>query len=195
MNKTNQITRIYQTLLDDLNGPKNIVSSMKDLLYHLRIHFDFAILIQHPEISKINDFDTLSNEIQNDMLKEYKKLKRKVNKNTKKKNKRKNKEEEKEEIKEEKNNDEELYLIEETLKKEIVEEMNLNIVNYLRDNKYTRTKINAFLNDNKTNIQLAADEMYNDYKNDNELNDLKTREGDWVREYLFKYVELPPEIM
>ncbi len=82
---------------------------------------------------------------------------------------------------------------EETIKKSLYDEMKSNIIGYLEDDEmnWKKTKINEFVKENKKNIQKAVEKMYSQYKKDGELKDLKNREKDWVREYLFKYVKFP----
>ena len=65
--KMQQMTRMYETLKDDLNDEKNIVSSLKELVFHLRCHYDWEAMKQHPEISKIKGFSKLMKEIQEEL--------------------------------------------------------------------------------------------------------------------------------
>ena len=65
--KMQQMTRMYETLKDDLNDEKNIVSSLKELVFHLRCHYDWEAMKQHQEISKIKGFSKLMKEIQEEL--------------------------------------------------------------------------------------------------------------------------------
>jgi hypothetical protein len=49
--------------------------------------------------------------------------------------------------------------------------------------------INEFIQNNEKNIKTIINEMIVDYERDGELNDLKTPENDWVREYMYCYIK------
>lgn len=50
-----------------------------------------------------------------------------------------------------------------------------------------------FIEDNKDNIEKAANGMYDAYDESGQLYELFNAEGDWYREFLFEYVEVPEE--
>jgi hypothetical protein len=49
-------------------------------------------------------------------------------------------------------------------------------------------RINEFINNNENNIKNIINEMIFDYEKDDELDDLKTPENDWVREYMYCFI-------
>ena len=68
-------------------------------------------------------------------------------------------------------------------------------MNYLTDvMKYDTKRIVSFLDEN-SNMEKAAKKMYDEYENNEDLgiDELKTRDKDWVREYMEEYVKLPED--
>jgi hypothetical protein len=49
-------------------------------------------------------------------------------------------------------------------------------------------RINEFINNNENNIKNIINEMIFNYEKDDELDDLKTPENDWVREYMYCFI-------
>lgn len=79
-----------------------------------------------------------------------------------------------------------------TMKKELYDEMVVNITKFMREDGFNQQQILLFIKDNDNNIKNAVNEMYSDYEY-GMLDELKNRECDWVREYLFNHIKLPDE--
>jgi hypothetical protein len=56
---------------------------------------------------------------------------------------------------------------------------------------YNNEQINNFIVDNNDKITNAINSMIKDYTDEDELEDLKEPYGDWIREYLYEYIEFP----
>ncbi len=54
---------------------------------------------------------------------------------------------------------------------------------------YKDDEITNFINFNKKLINNCIDEIFNDYKNDNDLESLENPEDGWINEYLENYIE------
>jgi hypothetical protein len=73
--KMEQMTRIYETLNEDLNNDKNIVSNLKELVFHIRCHYDWEAMSQHPKIGKIKGFAKLKEKIQEELEASWEEIK------------------------------------------------------------------------------------------------------------------------
>lgn len=81
------------------------------------------------------------------------------------------------------------------IKEKMIEELRSNLTLGMLDNElkeYSEDEIVNFLNENIIRLDNAADEMFKDYNNDGELNDILTAPNDWFREYLYKHIDLNP---
>lgn len=86
--------------------------------------------------------------------------------------------------------------LEDRLKADLLKDMEEEIASVLTDSDsqkkvYTQKQVRAFIKKNKNKLRAAVDEMFHTYKRDGELNELETRENDWIREFLYKHVTVP----
>lgn len=82
---------------------------------------------------------------------------------------------------------------EEKLKNKIRDAMKEEIKARLKES-FSNKKISEFLTKNSDNLEKAVKEMYDAYREDDELDDLENAERDWYNEYLYEYVSLPEPV-
>lgn len=81
---------------------------------------------------------------------------------------------------------------EEVLRKIIIQTIKCDLTIGKIDNdleKIEDDKIMEFIRNNEQNIKTVIDEIIMEYKKDGELEDLKTPQNDWVREYMDDYIK------
>lgn len=81
------------------------------------------------------------------------------------------------------------------IKEKMIEELRSNLTIGMSDNdlkEYSEDEIVNFLNENNNKLDNATDEMFKDYNDDGELNDILTAPDDWFREYLYIHIDLNP---
>lgn len=83
--------------------------------------------------------------------------------------------------------------IKKIIKNSMIEELRSKLTTGMLDNdlkEYTEDEIVTYLTKNDDKLNASVNEMFNDYKNDNELGDIPTAPNDWFKEYLYIHVDL-----
>jgi len=87
-----------------------------------------------------------------------------------------------------------LSLYETELRYDVLMHMILQITNDLTiggDNDllpYSQERISEYIKDHRHEIHDVVNDMFNEYKNDDELEDLEHAELDWYREFLYEHI-------
>ena len=81
------------------------------------------------------------------------------------------------------------------LRKIIVDQITADLTHWREDEEigpaYTKEELNKFFEQNEEKINFVISLMIADYKRDDELEDLLEPCDDWIREYLYEYVDVP----
>lgn len=67
---------------------------------------------------------------------------------------------------------------------QILNDMLLEVRTTLKENSYTESEIDYFFETHRKKIVKSAKQMYNDYLDDNTLEEIDEAERYWYREYL-----------
>jgi len=78
--------------------------------------------------------------------------------------------------------------IKKSLRRKFLTEIRCRLTVYMEDNgeeAFTDEKIKKYVEENNAEIDALVDRMFNDYAQDDEINELINPESDWIREYLY----------
>ena len=79
------------------------------------------------------------------------------------------------------------------IKDKMIEQLRADLTTGMRDNDldvYSEPQIENYLNDNQDPLDQAVNQMFKDYLEDDELNDILTAPDDWFREYLYEFIDM-----
>jgi hypothetical protein len=81
------------------------------------------------------------------------------------------------------------------LRKMVIEQIIADLTHWREDEEigpaYTQEELDKFFEINEEKIKFVISLMIEDYKRDDELEDLLEPCDDWIREYLYEYVDVP----
>lgn len=81
------------------------------------------------------------------------------------------------------------------LRKIIISQITADLTHWREDEEigpaYTKEELDKFFELNEEKIKFVISLMIEDFKRDDELEDLLEPCGDWIREYLYEYVDVP----